>query len=430
MTLHCETKLPSPETSAQLAETKERTLKAALLVDDDPLMLGLLRITLNRAGWATFTAETVAEAKDILQIHPQIMVIISDIQMPSESGFDLANWQNEALRDDRHTEIILTTGDATSDALTAALRCRVFDFLHKPFDVGHLISAADRAYRTAFARRDRFRRLAAMGVALDQVRQERLHYQDQLRQAEARFEDTHARLTYVGQTMASIVSHELRTPLIPIIGLSQVLENPEELSLDEIRDFATEIRKAGESLANIVDNALNFVDIDRQVRTQPHDLVELSDMARNIVAELTPQARDREITVTVACAPKLRVRGPRFLLRGAILALVDNALKASPQRGTVSISARLNDDVIIDIRDHGGGLSEHVRDNLGAPFMNGDNSDTRVWPGIGLGIASAMRIIEACGGGLEVVTSCAETGTVMRIRLPAADSIPDTPQND
>lgn len=396
-------------------------LKTALLVDDDPLMLGLLAASLNKAGWATSTAETVAQAKDILQTHPEIKVIVSDIQMPSESGFDLANWLNETRRDERHSEVILITGDASSDALIAALRCRVFDFLRKPFDVRSLVCAADRAYRTACARRDRFGRLSALGTALDQVRQERLHYQNQLRQAEARFEDTRARLTYVGQTMASIVSHELRTPLIPIIGLAQVLENAEELSPAEIRDFASEIRKAGESLANIVDNALNFIDIERQVRTQPHDIIELSELARDIVAELATQSMAKNITVTVSCAAHLRVHGPRFLLRAALLALLDNAIKASPVGATVSMAARDDGGVIIDIRDRGKGLSEHVRDNLGAPFMNGDNSDTRVWPGIGLGIASALRIIEACGGTLAVVSSGADTGTVMRVRLPAPE---------
>jgi len=411
--------MPVPEKQAQGSD--DRALKVALLVDDDPMMLGFLRISLNKAGWATHLAETVAEAKSILQAHPEIMVIVSDIQMPSESGFDLANWLNETRRDDRHTEVILITGDANSDALIAALRCRVFDFLRKPFDVRNLVFAADRAYRTSCARRDRFQRLSAMDTALDQVKQERLHYQEQLRQAEARFEDTQARLTYVGQTMASIVSHELRTPLIPIIGLAQVLETAEALSPGEIRDFAGEIRKAGESLANIVDNALNFIDIDRQVRTQPHDLVALADMARDIIAELAPQTKARSVTVTIACAEQLRLRGPRFLLRNALLALLDNAVKASPDGGTISMAARIDGDVIIDIRDHGGGLSDHVRENLGAPFMNGDNSDTRAWPGIGLGIASALRIVEACGGGLEVVTSGADTGTVMRVRLPLAD---------
>lgn len=422
MTFASMTKAHSPVTETQPSDSNERALKAALLVDDDPLMLGFLRISLNKAGWETHTAETVTDAKSILQQHPEIMVIVSDIQMPSESGFDLANWLNETRRDDRHTEVILITGDANDDALFAALRCRVFDFMRKPFDVRNLVSAADRAYRTSYARRARFRRLAAMDTALDQVRQERLHYQEQLRQAEARFEDTSARLTYVGQTMASIVSHELRTPLIPIIGLAQVLENAEELSSGEIREFASEIRKAGENLANIVDNALNFVDIDRQVRTQPHDIVTLSDMAHDILAELASQTRAKSLTVTVACASQLQLRGPRFLLRNAILALVDNAVKASPQGGTVAMAARIDGDVVIDIRDHGKGLSGHVRDNFGAPFMNGDNSDTRVWPGIGLGIASALRIIEACGGSLEVVSSDAADGTVMRVRLPAADN--------
>ncbi|MCC5968890.1 MAG: response regulator [Pararhodobacter sp.] len=399
--------------------TSEKRIKSILLVDDDPLMLKLLRTSLDKAGWAVFASESVGNARRILHAHPEITVVVSDIHMPSETGFDLVNWLNETCRDDRHTEAILITGDSNDEALIAALRCRVFDFLQKPCDLRNLITAADRAYRTAYARRDRFRRLSMLGSALDQVRQEQLHFQTQLREAEARFEDTRARLTYVGQTMAGVVSHELRTPLIPIIGLAEVLETSHDLSPDEIREFAGEIRRAGESLASIVDNALSFIDIDRQVRTQPHESIDLAELIQELIADLAPQAGEKAVTITLACAPKQKVRGPHFLLRGAVRAVMDNAVKASPHAGAVAVSVRLGDRAVVDIGDNGPGLSKHVRKNFGAPFMNGDNSDTRTWPGIGLGIASALRVIEACGGTLAVLTSEPGSGTVIRITLPA-----------
>lgn len=413
--------------SPQSSGATSHATKAALLVDDDPLMLGFLRIALDKAGWNTHTAETVAAAKDILQADPAITVIISDIQLPAESGFDLANWLNETRGDERHVEVILITGDANDDALISALRCRVFDLLRKPFDVRNLVASADRAYRTACARRDRFQRLAVLDAALKTVREERLEYQARLRQSEAKFEDTHARLAYVNQTMANIVSHELRTPLIPIIGLAEVLESAEELSPGEISELAAEIRKAGESLATIVENALNFIDIERQVRTQPHDLLELPELVRDVVAELSAQTAARAVTVLVACSAQARLRAPRFLLRSAILALLDNAIKASPTGGTVSLAVRAYADetLSIDIRDRGAGLPAHVIDNFGAPFLNGDNSDTRTWPGIGLGIASALRIVQACGGSLEALPMDGNNGTLMRMTLPVAGSSRD-----
>ncbi|KPQ07343.1 MAG: Signal transduction histidine kinase [Rhodobacteraceae bacterium HLUCCA12] len=394
-------------------------MKSVLLVDDDPLMLELLRGSMERAGWDVCTAQTVADAKRILKQSDDITVVVSDIKMPGESGFELVWWLNETRRDDRHAEVILITGDADDDALIAALRSRVFDFMRKPFEPRSLLSAADRAYRTAYARRDRFHRLSAMDYALDQVRQERMQFQAQLREARAQFEDTQARLTYVGQTMARIVSHELRTPLIPIIGLAQVLESSDDLSPDEIREFAGEIRRAGESLANIVDNALNFVDIERQVRAQPHDEIAVAPLLNELVRELAPQTNEKRVAITMTCEAAALIYGPRHLLRGAILSLIDNAVKASPVGGTVSLSVRAGVEVTIDIRDRGPGLSDHVRANFGAPFMHGDNSDTRTWPGIGLGIASALRILAVCGGRLEVVASGADLGTLMRISLPA-----------
>ncbi len=408
-------------TRAGNADRADANAVTVLLVEDDPLMLGFLRLSLARTGWNCMTAQTGAEACEILAADPSITVIVSDIQMPTESGLDLANWLATNSHDDRHAELILITGDTNNEALIAALRSRVFDFLHKPFEVRSLIEAVDRADRAARARRERFQRLSALDGALSTVRAEREVFQSRLHQAEARFADTSARLAYVNQTMAHIVSHELRTPLIPIIGLAELLETTENLGPDEVREHAAEIRAAGENLAAIVENALSFIDIERQVRALPHDLVDMSQLADEVIAELATQVSAKSVTITKVSAPGTTARAPRWLLRRAMHALCDNAVKASPRGGVVILAQRAGDGggVVVDLRDKGPGLPERVRRNFGAPFLNGDNSDTRTWPGIGLGIASALRVVEGLGGSLTIQQVSAGTGTHLRLHLPS-----------
>ncbi|MFN3954242.1 MAG: response regulator [Pararhodobacter sp.] len=392
--------------------------KAVLLVDDDPLMLDFLRIALVQAGWVTHAAETVADAKALFRDHPEITVIVSDILMPAESGFDLAGWLNATIRDESHAELILITGDATNDSLIAALRFHVFDFLKKPFQVRNLVSAAEKAHRGALARRERFARLQVLDQSLRRVQHERQQFQRRLQEAEARFVDTSARLTYVSQTMVNIVSHELRTPLIPIIGLAELLETAEEITPDETRTYAAEIRRAGENLAEIVENAMNFIDIERQMRAHGRDVVRLDRLFAEVSGELADLARQRGVRLVIEGDGEHRLRLPGALLRRALHVLLDNALRASPEQGVVTVQIAPSEagELLICVTDAGAGLPERVRKNFGAPFVHGDASDTRTWPGIGLGIASALRIVEAAGGTLKPVALA--PGTRMELRLP------------
>lgn len=408
---------PADSTAGQ-ADSDQAAPKAALLVDDDPLMLDFLRIALVQAGWVTHAAESVAEAKALFRDHPEITVIVSDILMPAESGFDLAGWLNATIRDESHAELILITGDATNDSLIAALRFHVFDFLKKPFQVRNLVSAAEKAHRGALARRERFARLQVMDQSLKRVQLERQQFQRRLQEAEARFADTSARLTYVSQTMVNIVSHELRTPLIPIIGLAELLETAEEITPDETRTYAAEIRRAGENLAEIVENAMNFIDIERQMRAHGRDVVRLDRLFAELSGELADLAGQRGVRLVIEGDGGHRLRLPGALLRRALHVLIDNALRASPKQGVVSVQTTTTDsgELLVCVTDSGDGLPERVRKNFGAPFVHGDVSDTRTWPGIGLGIASALRIVEAAGGTLRPVALT--PGTCMELRLP------------
>ena len=403
---------PEPATTA--------TARAALLVDDDRLMLDFLRIALVQAGWVTHAAESVAAAKEMFSKHPEITVIVSDIRMPAESGFDLADWLNASVPDAQQAEMILITGDATNDSLIAALRSHVFDFLKKPFQLRQLLEAAEKADRKARARRERHARLQALDTALDRVQQERVQFQRRLQEAEARFADTRARLTYVSQTMVNIVSHELRTPLIPIIGLAELLETAEEISPEETRQYAAEIRQAGENLAHIVENAMNFIDIDRQMRSRGRDVVPLERLLEELRSELAPLATEQRASLVVEGGAGVRLRLPAGLLRRALHALLDNALRASPPGGRVTVTTALEDGagLRLAIADEGAGLPDQVRENFGAPFVHGDSSDTRTWPGIGLGIASALRIIDAAGGELKALDL--SRGTSMELTFPAS----------
>src|SRR5690606_5879774 len=110
--------------------------------------------------------------------------------------------------------------------------------------------------------------------------------------------------------------------------------------------------------------------------------------------------------------------GDRALLRRVVDNLLDNARKYSD--GPVELVARLDDDVVIEVIDHGIGIAPDDLARVFEPFFRADPSRTRAPGGHGLGLARAARIVEAHGGRIAIDSRPGET-TRATVRLPRGD---------
>ena len=225
----------------------------------------------------------------------------------------------------------------------------------------------------------------------------------------------------------SRVGHELRTPLTPLIGYSKLLVG-RELPPERARPVYTSILTSAKRLERIVEMLEFFASLDagRQVldaepvdvRRLLADLVERHgaglDGSRHVLAKRV--AKD---------TPAVFADG-RWLAR-SIDELVDNAIKFSPEGGRVVVSASRSEDdrsiVEIAVRDTGVGMSPDEVDAAFTEWAQGDESDTRSFGGLGLGLALVQRVAEHHGGRVVCATAPGK-GSKFSILLPAHEPAP------
>lgn len=200
------------------------------------------------------------------------------------------------------------------------------------------------------------------------------------------------------EQMIQNISHELRTPLSMVIGYSELLENETwgEMSAEQKR-AAHVIWKNGKGLSEIVKQvtALEEVGIGQMTHhpTSLNSLLRIAVAARqeNLLAKYTLRLQLPEDV--------LNLSGDVQYLRLAIDALVDNALKFSPDGGTITIKLWAEKNKIyLAVRDEGIGISDQYQKHLFEYFYQVDGSTTRQFGGLGTGLALVKAVAIAHGG--------------------------------
>jgi len=204
------------------------------------------------------------------------------------------------------------------------------------------------------------------------------------------------------QLLAS-VSHDLRTPLASIMGAAGTLANTQ---LDEAtrNELARGIEDESQRLHRLVSNLLDMTRLQNgavELKPSPQGVEDLVGVA---LSSLKTRAHNRLETHLAPDLPE--VRADSALISQALINLVDNALKYSPEGSPVEIHAfRDGRDVRLEVRDRGRGFAAGTLDKIFDPFFRASNDqngvpvDGRI-EGTGLGLAIGRAIIEAHGGGV------------------------------
>lgn len=220
----------------------------------------------------------------------------------------------------------------------------------------------------------------------------------------------------------SRVGHELRTPLTPLIGYSQMLAG-RELPPERARTVYASILSSAKRLERIVEMLEFFASLDagRQVLlAEPIDVRKLLGAAVDRLGpalEGTAHGLSRRVARDTPA-----VHADAKWLGRSIDELVDNAVKFSPKGGRIVIGAgRAEVDpsfVEISVRDSGVGMSPEEVDSAFTEWAQGDESDTRAFGGLGLGLALVQRVAEHHGGRVACATAPGK-GAKFSILLPA-----------
>src|SRR5215471_13211698 len=214
-------------------------------------------------------------------------------------------------------------------------------------------------------------------------------------------------------------AHELRTP---VTALSLQAENLDSVALPEIARSRVAALKQGMHRAKHLLEQLLALARHEAIPSDPTEmpLVALDGVAKEVVADLLPDALDRGVDLGFALVEPLTVHSEPVMLAAIIRNLLDNALRFTPRSGTIDIGIYRQDDVaILQIEDTGPGILSGDIEKIFEPFFRGSRP---AGEGAGLGLSIVKRIVDSLGGAivLENITGASRSGLRATVQLPVA----------
>jgi signal transduction histidine kinase len=216
-------------------------------------------------------------------------------------------------------------------------------------------------------------------------------------------------------------SHELRTPLTSLSGYLEMSLDPAEGPLSPTRESHLRIvQRNADRLAVLVDQLLFLARADSHPLDLDRQLVELGEILSEATETARPAASAKNITLVVATDPLPEVLADRPQILRVVDNLVANAVKFTPDGGSVRLVARREgDDAVVEVKDTGLGIPVAEQTDLFNRFYRGTNAIEKAIPGSGLGLAISQVIAEAHGGTIQL-ESTPGSGSTFRLALPLA----------
>jgi two-component system phosphate regulon sensor histidine kinase PhoR len=237
------------------------------------------------------------------------------------------------------------------------------------------------------------------------------------------------RLESIRQDFVANVSHEIRTPISAIKAAAETLFDDMDYRPDEppdlgvLRNFLGIIARQAERLHAIVEDLLALARIEQGKREDAIELIPepLSPVIAAAVETCQAKADEKDISIRVDCEFGLMADMNRTMLEQALINLIDNAVKYSPDMSKVEVVAlKIRSEVKITVLDEGRGIESEHLPRLFERFYRTDRARSRQMGGTGLGLSIVKHIAEAHGGRVSV-ESRPNVGSTFILTLPLPD---------
>ncbi|MBX9688991.1 MAG: sensor histidine kinase KdpD [Candidatus Obscuribacterales bacterium] len=223
-------------------------------------------------------------------------------------------------------------------------------------------------------------------------------------------------------SLLSSVSHDLRTPLASISGAaSSILEGSSALDLENCKEMVREIYDESMRLNRLVANLLDMTRLQSGTLKVQAEAIPVDEVIGTALSSMENRLADREVRTKVPEDIPF-MAADAILIQQVLLNLVDNAVKYSPEKSPIEISAKLvNDMVEISVADQGPGIPDHDKTRVFEKFYRLDGLKQT---GVGLGLAICAGIIEAHNGKIQVEDRIGG-GTIFKFTIPSVKENPE-----
>ncbi len=216
------------------------------------------------------------------------------------------------------------------------------------------------------------------------------------------------------ESLFNIVTHDLKGPLSNILGLIDL--ERKEFPESEESEFKYWMQRSAENALHFIEefNLIHELETKNEIpKANSFDLVEL---IRDVTEEYRSLIASKQITIHFDPPEKLIIKSVQPFVRHICLNVLSNALKFSPEGGSVFIAISQADHVRISIKDQGPGIPEKDQERIFQKFFRAEASDTSTHSSNGLGLSLVKLLVEKLNGKIRVKSS-AQAGTEFVVYL-------------
>jgi len=228
-----------------------------------------------------------------------------------------------------------------------------------------------------------------------------------------RFKD----LDKVKNEFIATASHDLKNPITTIAGFNSLLAQAGPLNRQQ-QDFVDRIQSATQTMSELVQNMIALAQLDLQA-AQRHEAVEMGELLAGMADEFSPQAASKQQSLNFAPpAAAAHVQGDPLQLKQLFRNLIGNAIKYSPQGGSITLAAKLETgNIQVDVQDTGFGIPADDLPFIFDRFYRVRHNQHNEAEGNGLGLAIVKSVVEQHSGQVNV-QSKVNQGTCFSVLLP------------
>lgn len=218
--------------------------------------------------------------------------------------------------------------------------------------------------------------------------------------------------------MTDNIAHDLKSPITRIRGMAEASLTGSN-SAKDFEFVSGSIVEECDRLLVMINTMLDISEAEAGVAKMAIEEVDIAQVVRDACDLFQPVAENTQIRIVQRLTGNTTISADKMKVQRAVSNLLDNALKYTPQGGTVTASVEgEGDQVVLSVKDTGAGISDHDLPHIFDRFFRGDRS--RSLPGTGLGLNLTLAIARAHGGDVKVtsVQGQGSTFTMTLLRSP------------